>query len=109
MIFQKSKNIFDEFTKKLRERAAMDSKTRKDGNLNYLLLVYDRDKKEVSHYSVYTTNHNYPELIEMLIWEHLLDISEHDLTDDEICAHYNWMLKQISDIAVEKRIEETEE
>jgi len=107
MIFQtqtQRKNIFDEFTKKLRERAAMDPKTRKDGNLNYLFLVYDRDKNEISHYSAYTTNNNYPELIEMLIWEHLIDISEDELTEDEVRAHYNWILKRISDICV-KRIE----
>ena len=107
MIFQtqtQRKNIFDEFTKKLRERAAMDPKTRKDGNLNYLFLVYDRDKNEISHYSAYTTNNNYPELIEMLIWEHLVDISEDELTEDEVRAHYNWILKRISDIYV-KRIE----
>lgn len=107
MIFQKQtqrKNIFDEFTKKLRERAAMDPKTRKDGNLNYLFLVYDRDKNEISHYSTYTTNSNYPELIEMLIWEHLVDISDDDLTEDEICAHYNWMLNKISQLGAEKRV-----
>ena len=107
MIFQtqtQRKNIFDEFTKKLRERAAMDPMTRKDGNLNYLFLVYDRDKEEVSHYSVYTTNHNYPELIEMLIWEHLLDIVDHDPTNEEICAHYNWILNEVSKYGAEKRI-----
>ena len=104
MIFQKPKNIFDEFTKKLRERAAMDPKTRKDGNLNFLFMVCDRDINEVTHYSAYTTNNNFPELIEMLIWEHLLDIVDHDLSDVEICAHYNWILNEVSKYGAEKRI-----
>ena len=108
MIFHKE-NIFDKFSKALRERCKKDPKDRKDVNFNYLYLVYSQDTKHVTNYSVGTTNHNFPELVEMLIWEHLLDIvgDDSELTDDEIRAHYNFILKEIADYAL-TRLEEDE-
>ena len=106
MIFNKE-NIFDKFSKALRERCKKDPKDRKDGDFNYLYLVYDRNSKHVTNYAVGTTNYNFSELVEMLIWEHLLDIADRDdFTNDEIRAHYNLILRQISDAATSRLTEE---
>ena len=109
MIFHKPKqNTYDKVFKLFMDR----SKRRREGehypddNYSHIFLaVNNYDVNEPPYYSTSILNNNFPELVERLIWEHLLDISNDRLTDDEICAHYNWILKKISDIAAEKRLE----
>lgn len=108
MIFQtqrQTKNTYEEVFRLFEESANKPDRHKNDRDYSHIFLAINNyDEDEVPYYSVSTMNNNFPELVEQLIWEHLVDISDDDLTEDEICAHYNWMLNKISQLGAEKRV-----
>lgn len=106
MIFQtqtQTKNTYDTVFRLFEESAKKPDRHKNDRDYSHIFLaVNNYDKNEVPYYCVSTMNNNFPELVEELIWQHLIDISEDELTEDEVRAHYNWILKRISDICVER-------
>lgn len=107
MIFQtQTKNTYDKIFKMFKERSKRDHyKHHPDDDYSHIFLaVNNYDDKEPPYYCVSELNNNFPELVEQLIWEHLVDIAEDEMTDDEVRAHYNWMMYKISELAA-KRLE----
>ena len=115
MIFQKQtqyKNVYDKVFKLFMENAKKRKPNSPESNYSHIFLaVNNYDQKEEPYYCASELNNNFPELVEELIWQHLFDIlpDDRDLTDDEICAHYNWVINKVSRIAAEKRLETTKE
>lgn len=108
MIFQtqtQTKNTYEEVFRLFEESAEKPDRHKNDRDYSHIFLaVNNYDKDELPYYNVSTMNNNFPELVEQLIWEHLVDISEDELTEDEARAHYNWMMYKIAELAT-KRLE----
>lgn len=106
MIFKRhNTNIYDKVFKLFRENARLAPHDRVKNNSDYshiFLAVNNYNSAQLPYYSASIMNNNFPELVERLIWEHLFDISDSAPTEDEIRAHYNWMLKRLSDLCEER-------
>ena len=97
--------IFNLFRKRSRENRINGS----SDTYSHIFLAYDpccKDPAKSVYYATSERNRNFPEMVEMLIWEHLrceVD-SDNELTEERIRAHYNGILNRITGLGA-KRLE----